>query len=248
MARESMPMKAGGPAATAKDMLGEALGQIQDIKDESLNVEDVTASIAKAVGALFAVQSSDPLEPAHTAGVCHAMDHLRGTLELMQDVEGDDPALTNATQTIAKTLAILYPVSKVQERQSMMPERAPSIIGDKLPEDPRRSLQRVAIEADIGFQSDNNFFTGFSEDISAGGIFIATFDLRPIGSPMMISFTLPDGRLVSTDGVVRWLREYNETTPNIEPGMGVQFTNLSKDDESAINTFLEQREPMFYEN
>ncbi|MBW2276948.1 MAG: TIGR02266 family protein [Deltaproteobacteria bacterium] len=247
MAGEPIPLKAAGPAATAKDMLGEALGQIQDIKNDALNVEDVTASIAKAVGALFAVQASDPFEPAHTAGVCHAMDHLRGTLGLMQDVGGDDPALSNATQTIAKTLAILYPVSKVQERQSMAPERAPSIIGDKLPEDPRRSLQRVAIEADIGFQSDNNFFTGFSEDISAGGIFIATFDLRPIGSPMMISFTLPDGRLVSADGVVRWLREYNETTPNVEPGMGVQFTTLNKNDEEAINSFLEQREPLFYD-
>jgi len=247
MAGEASPLKAGRPAQIAKEMLGEALGQIQDIKNPALNVEDVTASIAKAVGALFAVQSSEPFEPAHTAGVCHAMDHLRNTLKLMQDVGGDDPALTSATQTIAKTLAILYPVSKVQERQSLAPERLPSIVGQRLPDDPRRSVQRVAIEADIGFQSDNNFFTGFSEDISTGGIFIATFDLRPIGSEMMISFTLPDGSLVSVDGVVRWLREYNETTPNIEPGMGVQFRNLKPDDETAINSFLSRREPMFYD-
>lgn len=247
MAGEPNPLKAGKPAQIAKDMLGEALGQIQDIKNEALNVEDVTASIARAVGALFAVQSSEPFEPAHTAGVCHAMDHLRDTLQLMQDVGGDEPALTNATQTIAKTLAILYPVSKVQERQSLMPNRPPSIIGKQLPDDPRRSVQRVGIEADIGFQSDTNFFTGFSEDISAGGIFIATFDLRAIGSKMSVNFTLPDGHLVSVEGVVRWLREYNETTPNVEPGMGVQFVGLQQRDETAINSFLSQREPMFYD-
>jgi uncharacterized protein (TIGR02266 family) len=247
MARESIPIVAGRPAQIAKDMLGEALGQIQDIDTKGLNVEDVTASIAKAVGALFAVQSSEPFEPAHTAGVCHAMDHLRETLQLMQDVRSDEPALASATQTIAKTLAILYPVSKVQERQSLMPERPPSIIGKQLPQDPRRSVQRVAIEADIGFQSDTNFFTGFTEDISAGGLFIATFDTRQIGSSILVNFTLPDGRLVSTNGVVRWVREYNETTPDIEPGMGVQFVDLNQEDENAINGFLTQREPMFYE-
>lgn len=228
-------------------MLGDALGQIQDISNEAINIENVTASIAKAVGALFAVQSSEPFEPAHTAGVCHAMDHLRNTLELLQDVRSDEPALVNATQTIAKTLAILYPVSKVQERQSAYPERLPSIIGQKLPSDPRRSMQRVAIEADIGFQSDTNFFTGYTEDVSTGGIFIATFDIRPIGSKMLVNFTLPDGRLITTEGLVRWVREYNETTPNVEPGMGVQFVSLSAEDETAINTFISQREPLFYD-
>jgi uncharacterized protein (TIGR02266 family) len=247
MSRVSIPLKAGRPAQIAKDMLGEALGQIQDISDESLNVEDVTGSIAKAVGSLFAVQSSDPFEPAHTAGVCHAMDHLRNTLQLMQDVQSDEPALANATQIIAKTLAILYPVSKVQERQSLAPHRPAAIAGDKLPSDPRRSVQRRAIEADIGFQSDTNFFTGFSEDISAGGIFVATFDTKPLGSKMLINFTLPDGHLVSTDGVVRWVREYNDTTPDVEPGMGVQFVDLNQHDQLAINDFITQREPMFYE-
>jgi uncharacterized protein (TIGR02266 family) len=105
----------------------------------------------------------------------------------------------------------------------------------------------VVIEADIGFQSDNNFFTGFSEDISTGGIFIATYDNRPIGSRLAINFTLPDGHLVSAVGVVRWLREHNDSTPDVQPGMGVQFTGLSDDDRHRINSFLGVREPMFYD-
>jgi len=244
---ETGRIRAEKPAQIAREMLGDALGRIQDIDDRELDVEAVTAGIARAVGALFAVQSSEPGEHAHAAGVSQAMDHLRGSLEAMQEVRGEDPALADATRTIAKVLALLYPVSKVQERQTAEEGHRPSRITGMLPQDPRRSARRAAIEADIGFQSDTNFFTGFSEDISTGGIFVATFDIRPLGSEMQVSFTLPDGYLVCAQGIVRWAREYNDTTPGVEPGMGVQFKDLSADDEAAINGFIEQREPIFYD-
>jgi uncharacterized protein (TIGR02266 family) len=247
MSQPSEQIKATRPAQLAREMLGAALGQIQDIRDPRLNVEGVTSSIAKAVGALFAVQASEPREAAHRAGVCQAMDYLRHTLEQMQDVGGAEPALASATKTIAKTLAILYPISKVQERQSQLPGSPVATIGGEIPHDARRSLHRFSIDTEIGFQSESNFFTGFTEDVSEGGLFIATYDYRPIGSPLSINFTLPDGHLVSADGIVRWIREYNRTAPNMQPGMGVQFTQLRAEDKSAINSFLMQREPLFYE-
>jgi uncharacterized protein (TIGR02266 family) len=248
MSTETGKLKAVQPAQIAKEMLSDALGQIQDIKNVNLNVDNVTASVAKAVGALFAVQMTEPDEPGHVAGVRDAMDHLRNTLEMMQEVAGEDQALTNATTTIAKTLAILYPASKIQERQKDSTSRAPSILGDQLPEDTRRSVHRVAIAADVGFQSESNFFTGFSEDISAGGIFVATFVTQPIGAKLAVNFTLPDGYLISTEGTVRWVREYNETAKETEPGMGVQFEDLLDKDKAAIESFLSQREPMFYDS
>ncbi len=166
----------------------------------------------------------------------------------MQEVGGEEEALTNGTHTIAKILALLYPISKVQERQSIQLDAPPALMGDHLPHDARRSVQRVAIDAYIGFQSETNFYTGFSEDISTGGIFIDTFDLRPIGSKMVVNFTLPDGHLVSATGIVRWVREYNETAQESEPGMGVQFDGLSDDDKVRIESYLTQREPIFYDD
>ena len=247
MVHEMKKVKAARPAQLARETLGEALGLIQDITNKQLDVDRVTASIAKAVGALFAVQSSEAFETAHTAGVLQAMDHLRNTLELMQEVKGEDAALTSATQTIAKTLAMLYPISKVQERQSIQPAAPAAVMGEQLPHDKRRSVQRVAIEADIGFQSDSNFFTGFSEDISAGGVFIATFEILPIGSILQVNFTMPDGYLISTSGIVRWVREYNELAEDAEPGMGIQFDGLLADDKTIIESYLSQREPIFYD-
>jgi uncharacterized protein (TIGR02266 family) len=247
MSQTTSQLQATRPAQLARAMLGEALGQIQDVRDARLNAEGVTASIAKAVGALFAVQASEPDDPAHRAGVCQAMDHLRGTLLEMQEIIAEEPALTNATRTIAKTLAILYPVSKVQERQSLLPGAPAAAIHGEIPRDPRRTVPRYSIETEIGFQSDSNFFTGFTEDVSEGGLFVATYDNRPIGSKLSVNFTLPDGHLVSAEGIVRWTREYNGATPNVLPGMGVQFTALEKSDQAKINRFLTQREPMFYE-
>lgn len=242
--KDSKMIKAVRPAAMAKEMLGQALGQIQDISDAPVDVQEITAYIAKAIGALFAVQSSEPDEPAHVAGVQQAMSYLSSCLEKLQDVSVRGPAIDAATGTLARTLAVLYPVSKVQER-GPLPDRLPA--PTPLAHDPRRVTQRAGVEVDIGFQSETNFFTGFSQDISEGGIFIATYDLLDRGTEMAVSFTLPDGHLVSCTGVVRWIREHNEMTPDVYPGMGVQFMNLSGEDRQAIEGFLQQRPAMFYE-
>ena len=93
-----------------------------------------------------------------------------------------------------------------------------------------------------------NFFTGFSQDISTGGIFIATFDILAMGARLNVNFTVPGGPVLSVDGVVRWVREYNETTPDVEPGMGVQFEGLNADDQGAINKFMEQNPPIFFDD
>jgi len=242
--KDSKMIKAVRPAAMAREMLGEALGQIQDIQGAPLDVEEITEYIAKAIGALFAVQASEPEEPAHVAGVQQSMSYLSACLEKMQDVSVRGPAIDSATSTLARTLAVLYPISKAQEKGPLPQQPAAP---QPIAADPRRVTQRSGMEVDIGFQSETNFFTGFSQDISEGGIFLATYDLVDRGTEMAVSFTLPDGHLVSCTGVVRWIREHNDATPDVYPGMGVQFTDLSAEDRQAIDGFLKQRPAMFYE-
>ncbi len=65
---------------------------------------------------------------------------------------------------------------------------------------------------------------------------------------MALSFTLPDGYLVTAEGRVRWTREYNDMTPDMHPGMGLQFMSLSKNDKAAIDRYLAERPAMFYED
>ena len=70
----------------------------------------------------------------------------------------------------------------------------------------RRAARRaVRIHASIDMRSDSNFFTGFSMDISEGGVFIATVEPVPRGTPVELDFTLPGGRPLKVSGVVRWV-------------------------------------------
>lgn len=243
--RDSKMIEAIRPATMAREQLGEALGLIQEIPNPPADVNKVTELIAQALGALFAVQSSEPEEPAHVAGVQQSMGFLSECLERLQEVSVRGPEVDNATATIARTLAVLYPISKVQEKGGISQTPPPP---QAMPHDARRSTQRLAIDADVGFQSESNFYTGFTQDISEGGLFLATYNIQDLGTEMAVSFTLPDGYLVSAVGVVRWVREYNEMTPDIHPGMGLQFTSLAPEDKHAIETFLDQRPAMFYDD
>ncbi len=111
---------------------------------------------------------------------------------------------------------------------------------------PQRSSARVKMQAAVDFTSDNNFFAGFSANISDGGLFIATVNLLPLGTEVDVSFSLPSGERIEARGVVQWVREVNDQLPDAFPGMGVQFAQLHPSAHEAIAQFLAQRDPLFF--
>ncbi len=115
----------------------------------------------------------------------------------------------------------------------------PSWTGD------RRSSPRISIEAELGFHSETNFFTGFTKDLSDGGLFIATYKTLPIGRTLSVTFGLPEGREITAVGRVVWVREAEGDLPK---GMGVRFLDLSDEDHAAILRFIEERPPVFYDS
>jgi uncharacterized protein (TIGR02266 family) len=110
----------------------------------------------------------------------------------------------------------------------------------------KRQSPRVKMQAAVDFHSDNNFFNGFSANISDGGLFVATVNLLPLGTEVDLSFTLPSGQKVEARGVVRWVREVNDKLPDAFPGLGVQFSALAPHAQAAIDQFLAQRDPLFF--
>lgn len=111
---------------------------------------------------------------------------------------------------------------------------------------PKRQSPRVRMQAQVDFESDDNFFNGFSANISDGGVFVATVNLLPLGTQVDVGFTLPTGERVECKSVVRWVRDVDDKQPEIFPGMGLQFVDLDQRSAKAIETFIQQREPMFY--
>ena len=114
--------------------------------------------------------------------------------------------------------------------------------------DERREYRRVPLEVEVSLASENNFYTGFTSDISEGGLFIATRELVPVGTSVEFELKLGSGR-VQVKGLVRWVREYSDLTEQVPPGVGVEFLNLHPKVAAAINAFIGQRrDSLFYDD
>jgi uncharacterized protein (TIGR02266 family) len=122
--------------------------------------------------------------------------------------------------------------------RSMLPEEDPAH---------RREHSRFAVDLDVTVGSDHNFYAGFAENLSAGGVFIATHKLKPAGSKIELCINLPDGAQIRAEGEVRWIRIFNEHS-DTPPGMGVRFTNLAPASVTLIQSFLSRREPLFFDD
>jgi uncharacterized protein (TIGR02266 family) len=104
---------------------------------------------------------------------------------------------------------------------------------------------RHTVEIEVGIASQSNLYLGFTENLSAAGVFVATYVSKPLGTHVEIALTFPNGDEVRVPGVVRWLRE---ASADGWPGMGVQFEGLSDDDDAKIRKFLSVRDPLFYDD
>lgn len=114
----------------------------------------------------------------------------------------------------------------------------------------RRVHPRLNFELNVDFEvsidGPHNFFTGITQDISKGGVFLATHQIYPIGTNMKLSFTI-EGASVTVDAIVRWIRTPESISgggSDILPGMGLQFLNPGPEIVKAFDSFLEKKEPL----
>jgi uncharacterized protein (TIGR02266 family) len=113
-----------------------------------------------------------------------------------------------------------------------------------------RSSERFDLEVKVDLESDHNFYTGLTQNISAGGLFIATNVLRRIGDRITLKFSLPGStESIAIETEVRWIRE-NSALHKVDgsTGMGVRFINLSPEASTAIQSFLQNRDSLYYDD
>ena len=116
--------------------------------------------------------------------------------------------------------------------------------GDSL----HREHDRFVVDLQVDVLSEHNLYAGLAENLSAGGLFIATHQLQPVGSRIELSLRMPDSEeAFQIVGEVRWVRLYNEHS-DTSPGFGVRFSELPPGSAEAINRFLGQREPLFFDD
>jgi uncharacterized protein (TIGR02266 family) len=149
--------------------------------------------------------------------------------------------IDDAVVEIDSTEAIEVPPSGAPPPQALQSACPPT------PPEPNRAQTRYNVELEVSIASDSNFYMGFTENLSGGGLFVATHVVRPIGSMIEVSLRLP-GRAepVALRGQVRWIREYSPTSDGW-PGMGVRFEAMSEADEALVRAFLQMRDPLFFD-
>ena len=150
------------------------------------------------------------------------------------------PAAQAAFQQPAAQAAFQQPAAQHPTR-SQRPQQA-------VPVGYRGDQNREKIEVNIGATTESNFFVGFSTEISEGGVFAATYNIQPRGTPMIVHITLPGGFDQIVHGVVRFVRDpMDMSAEDTVPGMGIQFEGLDPQARELILRFIRKRPPMFYD-
>ena len=111
-----------------------------------------------------------------------------------------------------------------------------------------RSAPRAAVYVNIDVFSDHNFWSGLTMNMSEGGLFIATHNVAPVGTMLVLNMVLPfeEDPIVAL-AEVRWTRPFNGNN-DVPPGLGLQFVDLDPIALAKVRRFVKTiREPLFFE-
>jgi uncharacterized protein (TIGR02266 family) len=112
----------------------------------------------------------------------------------------------------------------------------------------RRLEPRYAVAVSVTLESEHNFYTGITSDLSGGGLFVATHLIRPVGERIQLRLTLPNYRdPIDAVTEVRWVRPTAVPGGGGEAGMGLQFLQLAPAAKEAIKAFLKRRDSLFFD-
>ncbi|MEM9692249.1 MAG: PilZ domain-containing protein [Myxococcota bacterium] len=109
-------------------------------------------------------------------------------------------------------------------------------------DDAMRGRKRWGVDINVTVNSEADFYAGKAENLSEGGLFIATHIVPPIGTRFQLSLHLEDDNdsVVRGAGEVRWLRASNHD-PDAPAGIGIRFLKLENDGQARVNHYLEVR-------
>ncbi len=98
--------------------------------------------------------------------------------------------------------------------------------------------------------SPSNFYKGLSGNdiVDHGGLFVSTYKLPKIGSPVRVRVSLPGGYEFEANAVVRWRREPSDGGSDAPPGFGAQFTEITSEARQLVYRYTRNREPMFHDD
>lgn len=109
----------------------------------------------------------------------------------------------------------------------------------ELPPDPflnRRSADRIPVAWSVDCETEDTFLYASIRNISELGIFVATREPLTIGTRVTLRFApvSDGGNGFVLSGVVQWVNPVRILSENRNPGMGIQFVDLTLDDRERL--------------
>jgi uncharacterized protein (TIGR02266 family) len=221
----------------------------EEARDDNLLLNEFADRVEQAkVKLAFAVS---PSCRAYKECVVSGDAMLNDALESARELTGLSSRQAQSLTAIERARVILLLVVNRNTSAYLQPVAGRQRQSEKMSLSPngqqRRRHNRVELETEVTLNGPTNFYTGFTEDISNGGLFVSTYDIRPIGTEVEVSFSLPSGHIVNVCGHVRWLRDPIEPDEDSRPGMGIMFKELLPEDQVAVETFIKSRTPIFFD-
>lgn len=118
---------------------------------------------------------------------------------------------------------------------------------DKLAEQPlRRRFIRLDMDLTIYYKKtergpkENILYSGLAGNISGAGLFLRGINVVPAGTKVDLDIVLPETKkCISAKGIVMWLAD-KQLQPDLYPGMGVQFLDISPKTQEDLLNFIEK--------
>jgi type IV pilus assembly protein PilZ len=107
----------------------------------------------------------------------------------------------------------------------------------------RRKKSRTPIVIQINYHAVDNFLRDFADDLSIGGMFIATTNPLEPGTKLILEFMLPGYNYpIRVKAEVIWSRTKltKLTSTDQTRGMGVKFIDLSDSAKDKINAIVKK--------
>ena len=171
-----------------------------------------------------------------------AADAIFPTLEAIADIERTARQESSSRRTAAAIVENAIPSSRRAMSRRPSSRRMPAV------RELDATTPPLSLEVTLHATSESNLWLGFSQDIAEGGIFVATYEHRPIGARMDLALHLDHrDEPLHVSGVVHWMRPQG-SGDDMPVGVGVRLVDVSKEVAKMLQAFAVRRTPIFYDD
>ena len=93
----------------------------------------------------------------------------------------------------------------------------------------RREHTRYETSVAVDYASGDTFLFAYLKNISTMGIFIRTNEPLAVGTTLRLRFHVDEEDPLVLDGEVTWINPFRPNGENLNPCMGVRFTELTRE-------------------